>query len=147
MRTSLPGFFFLAASAVLPLIAADPADAEAAQVRVPLELYLKGHATGNGEFFRQAFHPDAWMRGMRNGEFVNMTIEEYIKRAPGKPAADEERRKRRIDFVQVSGNTAIARVTLDNPDVLVTDFMSLVKFSGGWKIVHKTFYAEPKAKN
>lgn len=26
-------------------------------VRVPLENYLKGHATGDGEFMRKAFHP------------------------------------------------------------------------------------------
>ena len=63
-----------------------------------------------------------------------------------KPAADEDKRKdhRRIGKIEIVGNAAMATVILDYPTVKFTDFMTLLKFGGEWKIVNKSFYAEPK---
>jgi hypothetical protein len=35
---------------------------------------------------------------------------------------------------------------LDYPQVKFTDYMSLLKIDGEWRIVNKTFYAEQKSK-
>ncbi|HEV2666973.1 MAG TPA: nuclear transport factor 2 family protein [Blastocatellia bacterium] len=37
-------------------------------------------------------------------------------------------------------------MVLDYPTVKFTDYMALLKVDGEWKIINKTFYAEPKAK-
>src|SRR5512134_3605918 len=60
----------LAAVACLgaPSRAEGPAEAGA---RVPLELYFKGHATGDGEYFRKAFHADAKIQGIREGKLLS----------------------------------------------------------------------------
>jgi hypothetical protein len=34
---------------------------------------------------------------------------------------------------------------LDYPTVKFVDYMTLLKINGEWKIVNKSFYAEPKA--
>ena len=119
-------------------------NAEEAAVRQPLENYIRGHATGQGEYFRKAFHPDAKLFAIRDGKYWQLTSEEYIARAAGKPAADEAQRKRTIESIDITGNAAVAKIVLDYPQVKFTDYMSLLKIDGEWKIVNKTFYTEPK---
>ncbi|MBK7705697.1 MAG: nuclear transport factor 2 family protein [Acidobacteria bacterium] len=117
---------------------------EKEKVRVPLESYIKGHATGNPDFIRAAFHKDARINAFRDGKLLNLSAEEFAVRFNGKAADDEAKRKRSIDTIEISGNSAIARITLDYPAVKFTDYMSLLKIDGEWKIINKTFYAEPK---
>ena len=115
-------------------------------VRVPLENYIKGHATGNGEFMRKAFHTEGNLIFVREGNFSTRSFAEYISGFSGKPAADEGSRKRSIESVDVAGNAAVAKIILDYPATRFVDYMSLLKINGEWKIVTKIFYAEPKAK-
>ena len=81
-------------------------------VRKALGYYLEGHATGQGAAHSKAFHPDAKLFFNRDGKFSQVTSAEYIARATGKPADDEAQRKRRIDFVDVTGDAAVAKITL-----------------------------------
>ncbi len=115
-------------------------------VRVPLDNYIQGHATGNGEFFKKAFHTEGDMLWIRVGKFSSRSFAEYIAGASGKPAADEAGRKRAIESIDVAGTAASARIVLDYPTVRFVDYMTLLKIDGEWKIVSKVFYAEPKAK-
>lgn len=117
-----------------------------AAARVPLENYIQGHATGNGDFMRKAFHTDAKVMAFRDGKLMNMTSEEFASRFNGKPAPDEAQRKRRIESVEITGNAGVGKIVLDYPTVTYTDYMSLLKIDDEWKIVNKVFYAEPKAK-
>lgn len=116
-----------------------------AAVRAPLEAYLRGHATGLAEEFRPAFHTDAQLWGMRNGTLIRMTAEQYIGRASGAPAADEAQRRRWIESIDVTGDTAVAKIILDYPSVRFTDYMALSRIDGRWVIVNKMFQAESKA--
>jgi hypothetical protein len=117
-----------------------------AEARVPLENYIQGHATGNGDFMRKAFHTDAKIMAFRDGKLTNLTAEEFASRFNGKPATDEAQRKRRIEHVEITGNAGVGKIVLDYPTVTYTDYMSLLKIGDEWKIVNKVFYAEPKAK-
>lgn len=128
--------------AVAVTVCAQHSDMEA--VRVPLENYLKGHATGDGEFMKKAFHTDGQLIFIRDGKYTTRSFADYIAGMPGKPAADEAKRKRWIESVEVVGNAAFAKIILDYPSVKFTDYMSLLKIDGEWKIVNKTFYAQPK---
>lgn len=121
-------------------------NAEETAARVPLENYLKGHATGDGEFMKKAFHTDAKLFWYRDGKLNQRTSAEYIAGFTGKPPADEAQRKRWIESVKITGNAGIAIIVLDYPAVKFTDYMSLLKIDGEWKIINKTFYSEPKAK-
>lgn len=114
-------------------------------VRVPLELYLKAHATGDPNLIRKAFHADARVLFVREGKFTILTTEEFADRFKGTPAADEAQRKRAVESVDVAGNAASARIKLDYPQTAFTDYMQLLKIDGEWKIVSKAFYAEPTA--
>jgi Putative lumazine-binding len=132
--------------AVLPASTRNLTNAEDAGVRACIEHYFRGHATGDGENFRRAFHPDAKLFFIRDGKVTQWTLEEYAGRASGKPAPDEAQRKRRIESIDITGNAAIAKIVLDYPSVTFTDYMSLLKIGDEWKIVNKTFHANPKAR-
>ena len=119
-------------------------DATTEGARAPLELYLKGHATGDGEYFRRAFHPDAKIQGNREGKLYSRTREEFAAGAPGKPADDEALRKRRIVSVDVVDDAAFAKIELDYPKVRFTDYMTLLKVDGEWKIMSKVYHGEAK---
>src|ERR1044071_6277947 len=121
-------------------------EAETAAARIPLESYINAHATGNPEYIRKAFFPDAKIMAFRDGKLLNLSVEEFASRFSGKPAADESQRKRRIDSLDITGNAGVARIVLDYPDATLTDYMSLLKVDGEWKIINKVFYGEPKAK-
>jgi hypothetical protein len=118
-----------------------PAEA-AAGVRTALNAYLEGHKTGQADAFRRAFHPDARMLYVKDGQFVKTEIADYIARAPGKPADDEDKRRRSIDSIDIAGDAAIAKITLDYPEVTFTDYMTLLKVNGEWRIVSKVFSAD-----
>lgn len=124
-----------------------PAQADTAGARVPLENYIQGHATGNGDFMRKAFHTDAKIMAFRDGKMMNVTSEEFASRFNGTPAPDEAQRKRRIEHVEITGNAGVGKIILEYPTVTYTDYMSLLKVGDEWKIVNKVFYAEPKPKS
>lgn len=146
----------LAASALLlmgatlsggPSVAPVPSEEEAA-VRETLQHYLNGHATGQADEFRQAMHPQGTMYFIKDGQYTQVSLADYIARAAagtGKPAADEAKRKRKIEFVDITGNVAVGKLVLDYPDVRLTDYMELLKIDGKWQIVAKTFYADRKS--
>ena len=130
--------------AMLPAFAQNSSSADEAGVRACIENYFRGHSTGVGEHFRRAFHPDAKLFFIREGQVTQWTLEEYAGRASGKPAPDESQRQRRIESIDITGNAAMAKIVLDYPTVTFTDYMSLLKIGDEWKIVNKTFHANPK---
>jgi hypothetical protein len=134
---------FIALTLLLFLCAPAAAqESEEAAVRAAIEHYFQGHATGQGEHFRKVFHPDAKLFFIRDGKLTQWTSEEYISRASGKPAPDEAQRKRKIDSIDITGDSAFVKLTLDYPSVVFTDYMSMLKIDGRWMIVNKTFHAK-----
>ena len=143
--------FFLAAIIVgLPFLKTRDlraaTEAETVAARIPLENYINAHATGNPDYIRKAFFPDAKIMAFRDGKLLNLSVEEFAARFSGKPASDESQRRRRIDSLDITGNAGVARIVLDYPDATLTDYMSLLKVDGEWKIINKVFYGEPKSK-
>lgn len=117
---------------------------EEAAVREAVQYYLDGQAAGDGAIVAKAFHPGAHMTGIRDGAIRTVPITEYVGWFRGAPAADESRRDRWIETVDVIGDAAMVKVVLDYPTVRFTDWMSLLKVDGEWKIIHKNYTAQPK---
>jgi hypothetical protein len=111
-----------------------------AEVRAPLEAYIRGHATGDPSHFLEAFLPSAHIEGLRDGDFVSWTLPEYQRLFPGHPAEDETRRRRRIDDVVVAGTIASATMTLEHGDTTFTDMFILVRTDAGWRIANKVYH-------
>ena len=113
-----------------------------ALIRAALTHYLVGHETGQGEHFAAAFHPDAELLWVADGALSTRSAESYIAGARGTPAADEDRRSRRIAWIDIAGDVATARVELDYPGVFFVDYMTLARTADGWRIVSKAFQSD-----
>jgi metallo-beta-lactamase class B len=109
--------------------------------RKAVEGYFMAHALGDGGYITRNFTPDARIEFVDDGQLKVWTREEFAGRFQA-PAADEYRRVRRVERLDVSDNAGSAVVTLNYPQVLFSDHLSLLKINGEWKIVGKVFYAE-----
>ena len=115
--------------------------------KIPLQNYVHAHESGNADFMRSAFTPDAKVVGYMGGHMISWTVDQYAERFSGRPAADEAQRKRSIEILDLTGDAAVARVVLDYPAMRFVDYMSLLKIDGEWKIVNKSFNAQSKPKS
>lgn len=109
-------------------------------VRAAVQHYLDGHATGDSVHHRMVFHPESRLFWIQDGKLTTRTSDDYIAGARGRPAPDENRRHRRIAFVDVTGTAAVARVELDYPGAFITDYFTLLKLDGEWRIMNKIFH-------
>ncbi len=113
-------------------------------IRAAIDHYFKGHATGDASHMRKAFLPTAHIEGMREGKFTSWTLDEYCARFNGKPASDEGTRVRTIDYIDVSGDSGMAKATLEHGATIFTDYFVLLKVGGEWRIANKVYYGHKK---
>jgi hypothetical protein len=134
----------VAASAIVALSAfVSVNSAREASEREAVEKPLKMYFSGEPEQLKQAFHPGATMFFARNDSLIAVPIPEYIARvAESRAKGPPPQRIERIAQVDISGTSAVARLELEYPQQKITDYMSLVKYGGEWKIVNKIFSRE-----
>ncbi len=107
--------------------------------------YLDGATNGDSILFSKAFVPDGQMRYMRNDTLFNVSLKDFMARM--RNTGVKQNRKTRIENIQVFGNAASAKLTIEYPTFYFHDIMSLLKTKDGWKIVSKIFYREEKEVN
>jgi Putative lumazine-binding len=112
------------------------------QIESVIEDYFKGHATGDSTHFRAAFLPTAHIEGNRDEKFESWTLDMYCERFKNVAAPDEATRRRVIDCIDISGDSAMAKATLSHGEVIFTDYFVLLKVGGAWKIANKVYFAK-----
>lgn len=116
---------------------------EQSAVLEPIEQYFLGHARDDARHMRQAFLPTAHIESMREGVFTSWPLEVYCARFKGSPAADEASRRRTVDWIDIGGDSASAKITLVHGAITFTDYFVLLKTADGWKIANKAFHGRP----
>ncbi|MEN8373946.1 MAG: nuclear transport factor 2 family protein [Gemmatimonadota bacterium] len=119
---------------------------EAAGVCAALHSYLQGHATGQRRHAEAAFHPDARMIWVSDGELRRRPIDEYLGGFEGEPAEDEAEQERWVETVDVTGDAAIAKIVFLYPGGRTVDYATLLRTGGEWRIIHKSFQVEPASR-
>lgn len=108
----------------------------------PIAHYFLGHARDDAQYMRHAFLPTAHIESMRPEGFTSWPLEVYCERFKQQPAADEASRRRTLDWIEVQGSAACARVTLVHGATTFTDYFVLLKTAAGWKIANKAFHGD-----
>jgi hypothetical protein len=114
---------------------------EQAEITRVVNLYAEGVRDGDAAKLREAFHPQAWMFGSLAGTRYDEPIDELIALVDGKPVDVDGSFQARVVSVEQVGDAAFA-VLEENGfwgTVSFTDFFTLARIDGAWKIVHKTF--------
>jgi hypothetical protein len=136
--------FLLALSAAVAQAQTQPDPATIREIETVCNYYLDGGTNGDSIMFSKAFYPDGQMRYMRNDTVMNVMLKDFMART--RNTGKKLDRKTKIESIQVFGNAATAKLTVEYPTFYFHDIMGLLKTKEGWKIVSKIFYREEKAK-
>jgi hypothetical protein len=106
-----------------------------AAVRACLEEYM----SGDGNRMEKAFHPSATMKYIdaQTNEFKDVPIADFIARV--KANTNKSERKIGIVSVNIEGSAANGKIKIETGNVIMYDYMNMLKINGEWKIVSKIF--------
>lgn len=115
-------------------------NSEEAAVRACLENYM----SGDGSRVEKAFHPSASMKYVdaQSGEFKDVPIAEFIARI--KANTTKVDRKIEIVALNIEGNAANGKIKIETGNLILYDYMNMLKINGEWKIVSKIFSRQPR---
>jgi ketosteroid isomerase-like protein len=135
----------LAALFVVPIAAgAQPAADEDAIKALVQTAYVDGlQNLGDLEKTKAGFHPDFVLLGLRDGALTRLPIAEWIASAAKRKADGVKPALTTCRFlsVDVTGSAAGVKLELHQDGKRIfTDYLSLYRFSDGWKIVGKIYY-------
>ena len=106
-----------------------------------VQLYIDGASKGDAAKLEEAFHEDARMFGSLGGQRYDVPISALIEEMTSQPLDSDGSFEARITSIEQVGDAATATVEEDGcwGGVSFTDFFTLVKIDGSWKITVKTF--------
>lgn len=111
--------------------------ADQAAIRAVVEDYLSAEPAR----LKHAFLPATNLYTTDDKQLLRtIPFEEYFQHVSANTTPDEHHST--IDFIDQTGNTAIAKATTIRGTAEVTDYLSLVRIQGNWQIVNKTFSVE-----
>ena len=141
MKISIHSLIFAAAVSLLPFTAiAQSSDREA--VDAVMKKFISAYITADNTLATEVFRKDGVMIGYsvaRGSELLMRTGEQFAEGFNGKPAADEAKRKRTYEIVDMAENFAAVRVNLDYPGWRGVDYVVLLKVDGKWMIMSKSW--------
>jgi len=109
-----------------------------------IQMYIEGGRQGKSELMRPAFHPDASFFGYAGEQLAIGTpfLFDWIDK--NGPAPEIEARWVSVDILE---SLAVVRLeiagwsgTMAGSGVRMSDFFTLLKMPGGWKIIQKAFH-------
>jgi hypothetical protein len=111
-------------------------------VRETVQHYLNGLKHNDVESLKRAFYPEAKLFFVKKDQLGQLTQDQWYKGFAAS-AGQEEKGDLQITAVDITGNAASVKVVEVYEKTKYTDYLSLLKFAGGWKIVNKIYVAEP----
>lgn len=123
------------------------ADAEAAIKEMILKSYVHGAFNElNPEAMRKGFHPDFAIFSAKGEDIAKYPIDTWAagtEKRKNDPKFDASKNKWTHNFasVDVTGGSAAVKIELSKDGKHVyTDYLSLLKFESGWRIVAKVYH-------
>jgi hypothetical protein len=118
---------------------------EAAIKAVILSAYRDGLCNvGDVEAVKKGFHPEFRLLGTKDNALTILPIADWIKRTEEKKAAGKFPPAALVamefPLIDITGNAAMVKVKfLVGEKHVYTDYLSLLRFAEGWKIVNKIY--------
>ncbi len=111
-------------------------ESDYAMVEKTVRYYLDGGTNNDFETLKKAFHKTATMRYIADDYKEVNALEFFGRMKPG----PKQNRKTKIDYINITGHAASAKLEIEYPTFTFIDYMNLLKIDGEWKIVSKIFY-------
>lgn len=113
---------------------------------VILKAYQEGICNvGDVEMIKKGFHPGFNLLIMNNDYLEKLAIYNWIKRISSRKQQGKYPPAEKVNFkfpyIDIAGKAGMAKIEFfRGGKKIYTDFLSLYKFSDGWKIVAKIFH-------
>lgn len=127
------------------------ADAEVKIEKVIKSAYFNGAFNDlDTESMRKGFHADFAIFSAKGNDISKYPIAVWIEGIEkGKKSSDFDKSRAKMDCkiasLDITGGAASAKIEISKDGKMVyTDYLSLLKFDDGWKIVAKVYHAHPK---
>jgi Putative lumazine-binding len=117
-------------------------------IRQTIQTYFDCMYESSADKTRAAFHPNARITGYLEDGLHEMTVDDFADFVAGQqPSPSEQGAPARLDIesVEISGQTAVARVRDDYLGMTFLDTLSLLSVDGTWQIYNKLFHVEGPA--
>lgn len=116
-------------------------DNEKNAIKEIVEAYFMGAYQGDAKLINQAFHPDAHITGIFNGQYSDWTLAEFIQRVQTSPTAAmrNEPFAKEIISMDITENAAMVKAYVKTNSHIFIDYITLLKINGQWIIRNKSF--------
>lgn len=107
-----------------------------------LQPYFDGWYEADVEKLKQVFHPSCHLFCVLDGRLDDDDMEKVYKSVANRQSPKsrgEVRRDKILSIHKSSGEIGLAVVQLSIGDKLFTDYLSMAKLNGEWRILSKTF--------
>lgn len=141
MKTVLTSLAFIL---IFTAVAVGQNSPDEAQVRQTVETYLHGLKFNDVPSLKKAFYPEAKLFFVKQDGSLGQLSQEQWYKGFESTAGKEEEGDLKIVSVDVTGNAASVKVREEYPKSIYTDYISLLKLGGEWKIVNKIYVASRK---
>ncbi|MFN0092297.1 MAG: nuclear transport factor 2 family protein [Acidimicrobiales bacterium] len=121
---------------------------ELAAIEATLQTYFDGLYDGDVDKLAEAFHPVAHLYSVSSeAEVADLPLAEWLRIVAGRASArarGDARLDRVVTIDQSGPATAFAKVQCQLPPRYFTDYLSLLKVEGRWRIVSKSFHTDTR---
>lgn len=110
-------------------------------IAAAVEDYLDGMILADAETTRRAFHPQAAIVGHEAHGLEWLSVEDFaaLCAKAGPQPGGREAARARVQVVQQVGDIACVTLEDDYDGSRYTDFLTMIRTGGQWRIVNKTF--------
>jgi len=112
------------------------------EIRSTIQNYFDGLYHGDIEKMQRAFHPCCHLYSGMEGGIQDESAPDWFRRIQNRasPASEGALRRDRIVFIDLNGSgSALVKVQIQAPSGRYSDYLSMLKFREGWRIVAKVF--------
>jgi hypothetical protein len=145
MKYLIPAaFFFL----INPLSGAKTIDDETTAIKnvITSSYLIPLFIDGDAETIKEGFHEEFRMYILTEGELSILTRDEWIKKIK-----DNKKKKKsqvnyswKFELIDIDNQTAVVKLRINaDQEVRYIDYLTLYKFSDGWKVITKQFTSYP----
>ena len=117
---------------------------EESAVRETVNNYLHGLKFNDVDSLKKAFYSEAKLFFVKRDNTLGQLTQEQWYKGFAQSAGQEEKGELSITDLDITGNAASVKVVEVYEKSKYTDYLSLLKFADGWKIVNKIYVAQPK---
>jgi hypothetical protein len=114
-----------------------------AEIENVVKDYFHGYLAAEADQVGRAFHEDARLLAVDEGKLERTDVPDWLKSLrTRREKGDVREAVTEIAGVDLTGDAAVVKTVLRFPKFQFTDYLSLLKFDGAWRIVNKIYTVE-----